>query len=639
MDYFALKNDNDLGNNLVKKVNDYFEHLRESGLLAELKESQRLYFGNSNIRSGGSLGELKKINVNHYANLIRHLLVMVTSNRPAWEPRAANTDHKSQAQTVLAAGLLDHYMREKRLERILKKAAEYSLYLREGWVSPTWDVTGGEVYAIDEESGQQIKEGDIRYKAHNLFEVIRDINRRSLSDLPWLIIKEQRNKFDLVVKYPHLSENIKRNPAFDDTDRVVFGSNIKDDGEDTVNVYTFYHEKSDVLPQGRLVEFLIDGTVLFDGPLPYRKIPAYKITSGDLDNTPFGHSPTFDLIPIQKALDSEFSTVITNHNAFGVQNLAVPKGSGVTVNQVSGGLNLIEYDAKLGVPQPLNLVQTPAEIFNSINLLTQVAETISGVNSIARGNAPASLSGAAMALIQSTSLQFASNLQASYTALIEDIGTATVHLLQDFAVVPRIAALVGKHNRSLLREFKGQDIDQISRVTVDSANALTKSTAGRVEIANQLLNAGLIKRPEQYMMVLQTGKLEPMLESDTSQLLRVRAENEKLSQGEMVKAIISDDHSLDVREHLSILDTPEARDNAQITEIVLAHVFEHIELAKKLPPELAKILGREPIVQTQAVNPANLQAPADIDPASGVSLPSMPKIAGTNETFNPNGQE
>jgi hypothetical protein len=604
-----------------------------------LRDSHKTYFGTSTIEDRGAHGELKKIAVNHYANLIRHLLVMVTAQRPAWEPRAANSDHKSQAQTVLASGLLDHYMREKRLERLLKKATEYALYQREGWISATWDVTSGEVYAIDPESNGEVREGDIQYKVHTLLNVIRDPARKSIDDLPWLIVREQKNKYDLAAKYREMSARILDVQSDSEViNEISWSGNVTND-DDSLQLYTFYHEKSASVPNGRMVEFLKDGTVLFDGPLPYRKVPVFKITSSDLDNSPFGHSQAFDLLPVQKAINSEFSTVITNHDAFGVQNLAVPKGSGVSVTQVTGGLNLIEYDSKLGPPSALNLVQTPAEIFNSINLLTSTAETLSGVNSVARGNAPASLSGAAMALIQSTSLQFSSGLQASYVALLEDVGTATIQLLQDFAQVPRIAALVGKHNRTLLKEFKGEDIAQISRVTVDSANPLTKSTAGRVEIANQLLNSGMIKRPEQYLMVIQTGQLEAMLESDTSQLLRVRAENEKLANGQQVQAIISDDHSLDIREHLSILDSPESREAPEIVQLVLSHVFEHIELAKSMPPELMQILGRQPLgpppmQPQQGVQVETLAQP--VDPGSNVPMPSMPKIAGTNETFDPN---
>lgn len=629
MKYFATKSTPTVGKELVRRVEIYREHLKNSGLLSELRESHRTYYGDSQIRTAGKQGELKKIQINHYANFIRHLLVNVTSQRPAWEPRASNSDHQSQVQTVLASGLLDFYMREHRLERLLKKACEYSLYQREGWIGVTWDVSQGEDYAVNPDNGEQIKTGDISYKTYSILNIIRDVSRKSIDKLPWLISCEQVNKYDISSKYPEFETTIN-SLSIDDKDfnEISFRLNRNDQEDDSIELFTFYHEKSKILPQGRMIEFLSDGTVLFDGSLPYRKIPLFKITGSDLDNSPFGHSAMFDILPIQRAIDSEFSTVISNHNAFGVQNIAVPRGSGLSVQQLVTGLNLIEYDSKIGKPEALNLVQTPNEIFNSINMLTSIGEQLSGVNSISRGNAPASLSGAAMALIQSTSLQFSSGLQASYIALLEDVGTATINLLQDFAHVPRIAQLIGKHNKGIIKEFKSNDVRDISRVTVDSSNAITKTVAGRVEIANQLLNSGMIKRPEQYLMVIQTGHLEPLLESDTSQLLRIRGENEKLANGEYVQAIISDDHKLDIREHLSILDSPESRENPQIVQIVLDHVQEHIELAKNMPPELQMILGREPITPPEmpSQNPSESQDP---------NMPSMPTNPLTQEQYDP----
>lgn len=636
--YFATLTGEELGKELNKRVEDYYAYLRDTGLWAELKDSYNTYYGRSYIESMGENGELKKVQVNNYANLIKHLHVMVTGQRPAWEPRSTNTDYSSQSQTILAAGLLDFYMREKRLERILKKAAEFALFLREGWVTATWKATGGEVYGVDPETGRPLKEGDIEYRACHIMDVVRDITLKSSDGMKWVCVRDDVNRFDLSAEYPEFKDEIMQIDSDRDyfEELRFFRAPHEECSKDMINVWWFYHDRTESLPDGRAVQFLEDGSILFDGPLPYHRRPAYRISGQELEGTPFGHSSCFDLLPIQKASDAEFSTIVSNHNAFGVQNIAVAKGSGVTVTQVTGGLNLIEYDPKFGPPQPLNLVQTPPEIFKTVEMLNSVGETISGVNSIARGNAPASLSGAAMALIQSTALQFASSLQATYIALLEDVGTATIKLLQDFAVVPRVAAIVGKNNRSLLKEFKADDLSDISRVTVDSASALSKTTAGKVEIANQLLNSGMITDPEQYLMVLQTGQLEPMLESDTSQLLRIRSENERLVEGQSVVAMISDDHQLDVKEHLSILDSPDARENPEVVEAVLAHVNEHIELAKSMPPELMQLLGRQPL---QSPGP---QVSEVLDPQSPISqaaedvrMPSMPNVAGTNEEFNP----
>jgi hypothetical protein len=120
---------------------------------------------------------------------------------------------------------------------------------------------------------------------------------------------------------------------------------------------------------------------------------------------------------------------------------------------------------------------------------------------VARGNPDPKQnlrSGNALALVQAQALQYISGLQQSYIQLIEDVGTNLITLLQDFATVPRIAQIAGKSNATSMKEFSGGDLNSINRVVVDAGNALAQTTAGRVEMASQLIQMGMIKTPEEY---------------------------------------------------------------------------------------------------------------------------------------------
>lgn len=640
--YWATKPTDEIGKELMTRVEDYTEYLESSGLMSELRKSYGKFYGDSSIRDAGVQGELSVMQVNHYASLIRSIHSMVTNQRPAWEPRATNTDTKSQAQTILAVGLLDYYAREKRMERHLKEAALTTLFLREAWISSTWDATAGDIYTADPSTGQPVMEGDIRYKVFRLNDVIRDVNREDI-EFDWLIFREYVNKYDLAAKYPELSDRI-RSISADKRELEDFRLrplwSMKEES-DLIPKYTFYHRKSDSLPNGRMVEFLASDVILFDGSLPYRRIPARRIAAEDMLEAAFGHSPAFDLLPLQEALDTVFSTILTNQKTFGVQNVMVPKGSDLSVTQLTGGLNLIEYDHKLAEPKALNLTSTPAEVFNFLGILTEHAQTISGVNAVARGNASPQLSGAAMALLQSTALQFSSGVQHAFNSLVEDVGTDTIHLITDFATTKRVAYIVGKHNRSYIKEYYGDDVSAISRVTVDSANALTKTIAGRTEIANQLLQAQLITRPEQYFAVIQTGQLEPILENETSELLLVRAENEELSEGRPVIVVATDNHAMHILEHKSVLASPDSRKEPAIVEAALAHIQEHIDALKTVDPALLQLMGQQslmpppmPGVPQGVPEVQNAQPPLEM--AGQIAGPEMPTNPMTGEQFQPN---
>lgn len=607
-EYWAAKTEN-IASEIMDKVTGYKEYLEQSGILADLRKSYYTYYADPRIKDLDQ--SLKAISVNHYANLIRHVHTMVTSTRPAWEPMAVNTDNESQEAATLAAGLLDYYMREKQIEKKLNNSTERALFLKEGWISLDWDATAGEIAAPDPEDPENpqkaIREGDLVVKTHTLLDVTRDVTRKDMEH-EWTIVEEQVNKYDLAAQFPELADKIKA--LMPEQKLNIYGLNIfknslKDKAADSalIPIFVLRHAKTPSLPQGRIVKVLNSEIKLIDGPLPTKRPYVFGMSGSDKFEDAFGFSQLMDLLPIQNAMDIAISAWLTNISANGVQNFQVPKGSAPRVVELKDGMNVFEYDPKGGKMEPLELLKTAAEVPAFAEFMIKQSELVSGVSEIGRGNAPASMSGTAMALLQQQAIQFSSGIQLNYTLMLENIGTGLIELLQDYAVVPRIAMIVGKSKRSMLRKFKGEDLKGVSRVFVNQANPLTKTGAGRVEIANNLLNApppvpgSYIKTPEQYLGVLTTGNLEPLYQADNLARLNVVSENERLMDGGVVQALITDDHSIHVLEHASVLSSPEARENPKVVEVVLAHIEEHKALAQGRDPLLSLMLKQADLFQ------------------------------------------
>lgn len=622
---------------LTCKIDDYYKYLRTNNRLSTWKIAYQTYnqamYKGTRVRKVGRHGEYQNMTVNHYRNLIQHLITMTINQRPSFEPRATNTDVESQAQTVLARGLLDYYMREKRLERYLKQAVEFAMLYGEGFITTTWNATTGDSLGIDPETEIEIKQGDIEYRVHEPIDVVRAVSVNSAQDCQWYIIRSYVNKFDLAAKYPELQSEIlasqcKFNPL------QQFKNDIADVwAEELVEVWEMFHDRTDALPDGRYVYFIDGNVVMLDGPLPYRNNVVYRVAPSELSGTPFGYTPANDLLPIQEMTDILYSTIITNQSAFGVQNIMAPKGSNVNVTELRDGMNFIEYDAVAGPPQAMNLTATSPEIFNMLNILERTLETISGVNSVARGNPESSLkSGAALALVQSMAVQFSQGLQHSYVQLLEDVGTATINILKDYAAVPRVAMIAGKGNRGLMRQFSGADLQSISRVQVDAGNPMTRTTAGKVELATLMLSNGLIKYPDELLQVIQTGNLDAMVEGRTTELIAIKAENEALAEGKQVPVMITDDHLLHIQEHKAIVSDPTVREDAGVVTSVTEHIMLHYQfLSDPTIAPLLALMGQQPVaaVQPTAVGPGAMptqpqQTTNDLAAANQPNMPNMP---------------
>lgn len=629
LQYFATLPIDELLPHLISKIDDYYAFALKYRFLDKWKRSYLAYYGmaqsgtdSSKLNQAGTNGEEYILKVNDYRSLLQSLLTMTTSQRPALQPKAMNTDSKSMNQTVLARTVLDYYMTEKHLEETLKDAAEFALFGGEGFVVLNWNATAGEIYNVDPETQAPIYDGDLEFRAFHPIDVVRECWGENAKS-SWKIIREFKNKYDLAAKYPDLADRIIA--ISEASDMLHRYSNINYNtkvSEDFIPVWTFYHDKTEAVPNGRLVTFVGADIDMSDGSLPFKGLPVYPISPAPWHGTPFGYTVAYDLLGIQTNLDALNSIVATNQMNYGVQNVLLPRGGEYNVFALAQGLNGIDYDPKIGEPKPLNLLQTPKEIIENITRLEHKQETLSGVNATARGNIDRDMSGAALALIASQAVQFNAGLQQSYNFLLESVGTGVIEIIQEYATTPRIASIAGKSNRARVQEFKGSDLDGINRVACEQVNPVSKTAAGRLQMAKDMMssNPPLITTAQHYFEVLTTGNLESLYEHETSQIMLIRSENEDLGDGKQVSAVITDRHKLHIQEHATVLDSPEARTDPKIIKLATDHINQHIQLLKTTDPNLLQLLGEQPLSQPPGPPPG---APGQAGPPKGGAMPQM----------------
>lgn len=701
--YWAAAPRDEIGSQVQRAVEDFYEYCESSGRSYLWRKMHNAYnraaeYG-AEVQQTGSAGELSHIHLNHIRNLITHMTNLTLAQRPSFQPRATNTDHKSQAQTLLARGILDYELSEKKLEEQMRHASQYALTYGDSAVTALWNAKQGdevmrlvtnergeESYeVITDDAGNTVYSGDIEYRAVPAYDLIRDPSHESIHDQDWVIVRDYVNRYDLIAMYADVDsvdpEDFETQEEYDEiigsiqdakdcilnaADKNsdvefrfnVFNDNLGQDSEE-IPVYYFFHRRSPSMPEGRIAVVVGDGDcVLEDGPLPYEKVPVYFISPGQTTGTPLGYTPAFDCLVIQQVLDATHSTIVTNQRAFGVQNVLVPQGSNISAPQLIGGLNMIPYvpDVNGGKPEALQLLSTPAEIFAYANTMEQQMETLMGISAVVRGETmDGNMSGTAMALSASTSIQFSQEFQQSYIHCLEQVGQGIISIYQTYADIPRTVVIVGKSKGHYIKEFTRDDLANVDRVTVDVGSPMSRTVAGKVQIAQDLLNMGMIKTPEQYIQVLQTGNLDTMLEGDTSELMNIRAENEFLDRGEDVPVVVTDNHLLHIQEHKAVLASPEARKDPTILAATLQHINEHITMLQD--PNLMALnalLGQPQVPQQAPQVPQPSVSAADVaaqdttqvlnnqNPivaeAAGANLPGLPPLPMnplTGERYNP----
>ena len=656
--YWSASDTRTCADAVMERVDDYYRYCKTSNWFVNWRKLYYAYNPNRYVAgqtvSAGESNEYRTIKVNHFKNLLEHIQTLSITDRPAWQPQTSNSDSKSQKQCIIANGVLDYMMREKRVERHLHDATRNALLFAEGFVSEQWDPSKGDALAHDMETGTTKHQGDLVYQSHEPVDVIRDPNLKHFSQRSWLVIRTYENKYDMAKKYPEYADEIIGDTLDINATNHYMADQFTNRSlvTDLIVVLTFFHVKSAACPEGRQMVMLQDGTVLSDSILLYKHLPVHRIVTADQVGTPMGMSVSLDLMPIQEMFDAHYTTILSINENYSIPKILMPIGSDIMTDSLSVGFQAISYNPNAGKPEVMMMPTAPDGLFKAMQTLQQDMETISGVNSVSRGDPQASLkSGSALALVQSMAIQFHAPLQQSYIQLLEDVGTATIEIMQDYADAPRIIQIAGKRNKGIIQQsFSSKDIDGISRVQVQVGNPLSKTVSGRLSIAQDLLQNKIITNAAEYLMVLETGQLEPMLQGPTSELLNLASENELLLDGEDLPVLFTDDHVLHIHEHSALASDPTVRSNPAQFGIISKHLMQHIQMLSDpayqnyrmlmgeptLPPQMQQG-GPTPQGQAsppaaaqggnpgQIVSPGNPMSSGDVQAmAQNVKMPQMP---------------
>lgn len=615
--YFATLDAKDTAKEVYGRAEQWYNNLESNGYINKLEQMWMAYHGmvydnfndSHRLTQTGEQGELTSIPVNHMRNLAQHIKTMITASRPKMMARSINTDSASLIQAKLANGLLDYYLREKRLERYMSTAVEYAVVFGTGFVKMNWNPHIGDISDYDIDTGEPERLGDIEFTNLSPFDVYFDTSKEDANQHDWVLTRSFQLKADLAAQYPDEQSEIMALPTKSEINQYHISDNMFEQSDD-IPVYEFFHKATSSIPEGRYIIFVGDGLVLYDGPMPYRTLPVYRISAGEILGTPLGYTPLFDILPLQDAVNIMYSILLTNNNAFGVQSILSPRGADIDFTQFGAGMSFIEYNQQAGKPEPLQFTASSGETYKYLEMLEKTIETISGVSSVTRGAPDPSLrSGTALALVQSMTLQYMSGLQQSYVQLLEDCGTGIIDMLKDFAAEKRVATIVGENNRSLTKEFTGDDLSTVGRIIVDTGNPLAATHAGKMQIADQLLQYQLLEDPRQYMAILQTGNLDILTENYNNDLFLIKGENEALMVGEQVAAVFSDDHIRHINQHKNVLDDIRLRRDPDLVRRVYEHINEHIELLRTVDPQLLTALGQQPIMSPQGGTPDDFKDP------------------------------
>lgn len=618
-EYFAAKKAPDVIGVLTEHIEMHGAGINsQAGIGALWRRNMSVYYsglltGNdaSALDFGGQQGELVKVVSNQARSLARQFFSLVTKSRLEFEASAQTTESGVLADARLANALAKHIVTDQRLDILGDRMLETTILAGSAYLKPAWRTDRGRKVTANE--GKNVLSGALEISVHHPVDVTFDLSVEHSHERDWAVVRTIKNRWDLVAQFPNLETEILNLPA-PDGDQFLVSTQRK--SEDLCFVYEFYHRSSVALPDGKLLVFGSEDAVFFDDANPYVNqngeafIPLCECKPEPIIGTPWGYSFFNDLVPLQEMLDASMSTAASNVSAYGLGTMLNPEGNGLSVRDI-GGLQFLNYKPAGatggGKPEALQLPSTPAEVYRYSETVKTNMMEISGINATLRGAPPANVtSGTMAATLSANAVEFAAPFAKSYHLALEQAVFYSLLIYKRFATTSQVIAVAGKNREAIVREFTGADIGNLSKVTLKTRNALSSTAAGVSDQGEKLLKAGLIKTPQQFLELMETGNIESLFETEQSENDLINAENDLLREGKIVSAMSTDVHPTHISQHRQVMNDPELRRLAsqfqdgvpvsaaiaKATGVLKAaqdHILEHMQLGKDTDPWLLAV--------------------------------------------------
>lgn len=665
--YWAASKEN-FGTKLEGRLQVCREALGSSSHLRHVVTAYAHFFGQdvegvgadaSTVVRTGEQGELAEMRIPQSRALAMGVANIITGAKVAWNAVAANNDHASRAGCVTAGSALEYIWKDRGVFARGVAATIEAVPFGEAVLFARWDENlGNEHLAL---KGKVHREGDIAFTNVPTWNVVRDPTYKSWEQLPWVSVDLWENKYDVAASAKTEEDRLQvlTKSGLPAGNVWMPGSSSSVTVEpDVIRVTYWYHKRTPALPNGRMARMVEGGLLLDDQPLHqayWKELPVHRMHVGELTGTPYPHTSFWDALAACQVADSIHTSLASNITNTAPGLIAAESGSQIAPESIAGGPKILYYKAGSKPPQAVTLQQASADQFRYLDLLRNEAQKMLNLNPTSFGQTEGkALSGAAFALLASMSIQNNSNLQGNWVDFATRLGNGVLDMWRFCVTTPRKIAVAGKGRSSAVKsvDLGPGKLDGVDRVLVEIGNPLQQTAAGRLELAQLFLTIpGMVKTPEQVQGLVETGRMDPITQDLSNQLLLIAEENEALARGEAVPVMLTDEHRLHLKEHPGVGANMEQRRQPKVMDVLQAHMAEHVKILRETDPAILLAIGQQPLAPGGAPGgppgaeppPGGPPAPeageppppAPQDAAADVNMPSMPTNPATGEKFAP----
>ena len=603
-------------NRIVEEVLlDYYSR-REARRALESQWQLNINFmmGNqySYVASNGSLGEdekqyfwQEKEVFNHIAPIVETRISKICSNSPSVTVVPASADESDIQSAKLSREILSSVANRLNLTDIEKNATTWSEICGTAFYKVVWNTDGGKMVAQDE-TGREIKEGDVEIEVVSPFEIFPDnLSCERLEDVKSIIharaveVDEIKTMWGVEVA----SEKV-HSFTLDSLTSNLGGLGYDAHINRVANVELKNHcvlieryvKPSKKYPNGRLT-VVAGEKLLFDGDLPYlndelggRTFPFIKQISNYMPGSFFGVSVVDRLIPLQRAYNAVRNRKHEYFNRSVMNVLAVEDGSVDTDSLEIEGLSpgkVLVYRQGSKIPEIMQNPKMTIDFDSEEKRLLEEFKTVSGVSDMMTDSYAAytNLSGVALQLLADQDVTRLSTAIDSTKLAVKTVAKYVLRLYKQYAVLPRLLKISGENGKIQMYYWDNNEICS-DDVVFDASSDIADTLVSKRTMLLDLIKQGLMfdedgkfspNMRKKCLDLLGFGMWDNSIDINTLQINRAKEENLNVEKEEL-EILPIDDHKIHINEHIAYILGGEIKNKInykQIQNKLLKHIEEH----------------------------------------------------------------
>ncbi len=570
-----------------------------------------------NIGYGGNLEESdrqffwqEREIFNHISPIYDIRFAKLSKIKPSINIIPATNDERDKETAKVSKKIYNSVKNKLDIDDKINQAIKWAEVCGTSFYKVGWNSSAGQTVAKDD-SGREIKSGEVEITVVSPFEIYPDSStRENLEECQSIIHARAFSSAQIKDMYGITLKGKKVNTyALDNVSTGIGGlgfngtstkiiENIKDNSEVVIERYV---RPTIECPNGRLT-IVAGDKLVFDGDLPYvfddkkRDFPFIRQTSNLEPGSFWGTSIIERLIPVQRAYNAVKNRKHEFINRLSLGVLSVEDGSVDLENLEDEGLcpgKVLVYRQGASEPKYLESESLPSGIEAEEKNLLEEFKTISGVNDlVGEGMFSSQMSGVALELMIS---QDETRLNASVESIYRAtklIAKKVLQLYKQFAIIPRLAKVVGENGQIEMFYFSTSDITS-DDIEIEYQKDGLKTLSQRRDMIMTLLDKGVLSDENNQLNNKMKAKIMEMLgmgiwenAQDISELHIKKADNEnlKMLNGEMITVSEIDDHDLHINEHIAFMlgqDFENAsKKNEELEKFFIQHINNHKKLNK-----------------------------------------------------------